>query len=98
VIPQIKTILLNQYIGAIAIGYLVGRGFEAFFAGIMPALNTMLTEAFRGRTYIGQEPWIVARVSLVSNLLLTGLYFAAAFFMASWLYADTKQEIPQDVG
>jgi len=82
---QVRTILRNQYIGAIAIGYLIGRGFEAFFASFMPAFNTMLTEVLRGREFVG-DPWVAARVSLVSNLVLTGFYFVFAFLLASWLY------------
>ena len=82
---QVGTILRNQYIGAIAIGYLIGRGFEAFFASFMPAFNTMLTEVMRGREFV-EDPWVAARVSLISNLFLTGFYFVFAFLLASWLY------------
>jgi hypothetical protein len=88
---QVRTILLNQYIGAIAIGYLIGRGFEAFFASFIPAFNTILTEVLRGREFVG-DPWIAARVSLVSNLVLTGFYFVFAFLLASWLYGKPTAE------
>jgi hypothetical protein len=88
---QVRTILLNQYIGAIAIGYLIGRGFEAFFASFIPAFNTILTEVLRGREFVG-DPWIAARVSLVSNLVLIGFYFVFAFLLASWLYGKPTAE------
>lgn len=88
---QVRTILLNQYIGAIAIAYLIGRGFEAFFASFMPAFNTMLTEVLRGREFV-EDRWVAARVSLVSNLVLTGLYFVFAFLLASWLYGKPIAE------
>jgi hypothetical protein len=37
---KLKIILLNQYIGAIAIGYLVARGIEACVAAFMPAFGS----------------------------------------------------------
>jgi hypothetical protein len=83
---HLRTILLNQYIGAIAIGYLIGRGIEAFLAAFMPIFNVFLTQAVRGRSLV-EDPFVAVRVSLISNLLLAGLYFLIAFLVASWLYA-----------
>jgi Na+-driven multidrug efflux pump len=90
VTQQIRTILLNQYIGAIATGYVIGRGIEALFAGFMPAFNTLLAEAL-GRRFV-EDPWVAARVSLVSNLILAGLYFLVAFLLASWLYSKPDSD------
>lgn len=83
---QLKTILLNQYIGAIAIGYMIGRGVEASLAAFMPTFNAILTQALRGQPFV-EDPLLTARVSLISNLFLAGLYFLIAFLAVSWLYA-----------
>jgi len=91
VTQHFKTILLNQYIGAIAIGYVIGRGIEAFLAAFMPIFNVLLTQAVRGRSLV-EDPFIAARVSLMSNLLLAGLYFVVAFLVASWLYAKPMSD------
>ena len=45
---KLKIILLNQYIGAIAIGYLVARGIEACVGAFMPAFNALLTKFLTG--------------------------------------------------
>ena len=82
---QIRRLLLTQYIGAIAIGYLLGRGTEAFFAAFMPILNTILAGAFRDREFM-RDPWPAVRVSLIANLALTFLYYFFAYVFASWLY------------
>jgi hypothetical protein len=83
---KVRTILLNQYIGAIAIGYIVGRGIEALLAAFMPTFNALLTDALRGRALV-EDPFAGARLSLISNLFLAGLYFLIAFLLGSWLYA-----------
>ncbi len=83
-LKKFRAILLEHYIGAIAIGYLIGRGFEAFFASFMPILNIKLTEVVGGRRLI-DEALTNARISLISNLILTAFYFFAAFLLAVWL-------------
>jgi hypothetical protein len=88
---QIKTILLNQYIGAIAIGYVIGRGIEAFLSAFMPTFNAILTEAVRGRPFV-EDPFVGARVALISNLFMAGLYFFIAFLLGSWLYAKPASD------
>jgi hypothetical protein len=88
---QLRNILLNQYIGAIAIGYLFGRGTEAFLGGLMPTVNQLLTEIVSGHRFIGSSAWTEARISLISNLFLSGLCYAIAYFMASWLYSKPEQ-------
>ena len=84
---QLKTILLNQYIGAIAIGYLVGRGIEAVVGGFMPGINAALTTILTGGS-AGKDYWTgVVRGSLLSNLILSAFYFGISFLFASWLYS-----------
>ena len=82
---RVKTILLNQYVGAIAIGFIVGRGIEAFVAAFMTPFNAVLTEALGGK--LGEDSLAATRTSLISNLVLAGLFFLVAFLLASWLYA-----------
>jgi hypothetical protein len=82
---QVKTILLNQYVGAIAIGFIVGRGIEAFVAAFMAPINAVLTEILGGK--LGEDSVVATRASLISNLVLAGLFFLVAFLLASWLYA-----------
>ena len=53
----------------------------------MPAFNAILTEALRGRPFVEENPWMLARVSMISNVVLAGGYFVIAFLLASWLYA-----------
>jgi hypothetical protein len=91
---QLRVILLNQYIGAIAIGYLFGRGVEAFLAGFMPTFNTALTQFLTGentKSYVK-----VLQGTLISNLVLAGLYFVIAYFLALWLYAKPPEISPDE--
>jgi uncharacterized membrane protein len=89
---QLKTILLNQYIGAIAIGYLFGRGTEAFLGGLMPTVDELLTEIMTRHRFVGSSAWSQARISLISNIFLSGLYYAFAYFVASWLYSKPNTD------
>ena len=86
---QLKVILLNQYIGAIAIGYLIARGIEAFVGAFMPTFNTALTQFLTGESTKSYSK--VLQGTLISNLVLTGLYFAIAYFLALWLYAKPTE-------
>ncbi len=86
---QIRTILLNQYIGAIAIGYLIGRGFETLFGSFMPAFNTKLVLVLGSGTY-GEDLWTNARVAFISNLVLASIYFFTALLLALWLYGESS--------
>ncbi len=81
---EFKLILLNQYIGAIAIGYLIARGFEAFFGAFMPAINSVLRHLLSGTREVRD---ITLQEYLFSNLILTAFYFMAAYLLALWLYA-----------
>jgi hypothetical protein len=95
---RLKILLLNQYIGAIAIGYLVGRGIEVFIGAFMPAFNNVLTQWLTGTSR--NDYWVVARGSMISNLVLAGLYFVIAFLFALWLYEkpvlETEPEVASD--
>jgi len=86
---QLKVILLNQYIGAIAIGYLIGRGVEAFLGGFMPTLNAVLTHFVTGESTKSYSH--VLQVTLISNLVLAGLYFGIAYSLAMWIYAKSPE-------
>jgi len=81
----LKEVLADSYIGAIATGYIIGRGFESLFSAFMPAINVILAEAFTSRR-LAEDPWASARFSFISNILLTGMYFAVAYLLGSWLY------------
>jgi hypothetical protein len=87
---QFKAILLNQYIGAIAIGYIAGRGVEAILSAIMPTMNVMLTETLSNRRVV-EDLWSTARLSLVSNLILGGMYFFVAYLLGLWLYSKPEE-------
>jgi len=93
---RLKIILLNQYIGAIAIGYLVGRGIEVFMGAFMPAFNASLTELLTGNAPERNYWNGVVRGSMVSNLFLSGFYLVVAYALALWLYGkpvdDNQQE------
>jgi hypothetical protein len=56
----------------------------------MPTFNAILTEVVRGRPFV-EDPFVGARVALISNLFMAGLYFFIAFLLASWLYASPLQ-------
>jgi len=84
---ELKLILLNQYIGAIAIGYLIARGFEAFFAAFMPAINSTLRQFLSGAREVND---ITLKEYLFSNLVLTAFYFFAAYLLALWLYSKSS--------
>jgi quinol-cytochrome oxidoreductase complex cytochrome b subunit len=93
---ELRVILLNQYIGAIAIGYLIGRGFEAFFAAFMPVINSGLRQLLSGSREIHD---VTLRQYFLSNVILTGFYFLAAYLLALWLYskpAETAETVPRD--
>jgi len=83
---RLKIILLNQYIGAIAIGYLVGRGIEVFMGAFMPTFNALLGELLTGNTPERSYWNGVVRGSMLSNLFLTGFYLLIAYTLALWLY------------
>ena len=84
---RLKAILVKQYIGAIATGYIVGRGVESGFAGIMPAVNLILAEAL-GNPRQSETIWSNVLFSFFSNFLLAGMYFLVACIFALWLYSD----------
>jgi hypothetical protein len=90
---QLKVILLNQYIGAIAIGYLIARAIEAFLGAFMPTFNTVLTQFLTGESTKSYAK--VLQGTLISNLVLASLYFGIAYFLALWLYAK-RPEISED--
>jgi riboflavin transporter FmnP len=83
---RLKTILLNQLVGAIAIGYLIARGIEAFIGAFMPAFNALLTQWLTG-TNLKYDSRDMVRASMISNLVLTSLYLLIAYVFALWLYA-----------
>ncbi len=85
---QLKVILLNQYIGAIAIGYLIARGFEAFFAAFMPAINSMLRQVFSGNRELRDT---TIQLYFISNVTLTAFYFLVAYLLALWLYSKPSE-------
>jgi hypothetical protein len=96
---KLKIILLNQYIGAIAIGYLFARGVEVFFGSFMPAFNGALTQFLTG-TDLGKSYWSdTVRGSMISNLILTGVHLFVAYTLALWLYSkpvdDAESEIAE---
>jgi hypothetical protein len=68
---KLKTILLNHYIGAIAIGYLVARGIEACVGAFMPAINALLTKFLTGNAPERSYWTGVVSGSMISNLVLT---------------------------
>jgi len=89
---KLKIMLLNQYIGAIATGYLVARGFEAFLGAFMPAFNTLLTKFLTG-TDLGSSFWNeTIRGTMISNLVLSGSYFLVAYIFALWLYTKPVED------
>jgi hypothetical protein len=93
---ELKVVLLNQYIGAIAIGYLIGRGFEAFFAAFMPAINSMLRQVLSGNRELHDT---TIELYFISNVILTAFYFLVAYLLALWLYSkppEAKQPEPID--
>jgi fructose-specific phosphotransferase system IIC component len=89
---KLKIILLNQYIGAIAIGYLVARGIEMCVGAFMPAFNALLTEFLTGNAPERSYWTGVVRGSMISNLVLTGVYFLIAYLFALWLYAKPVED------
>jgi hypothetical protein len=95
---KLKIILLKQYIGAIAIGYLVARGIEACVGAFMPAFNALLTKFLTGNAPERSYWTGVVRGSMISNLVLTGLYLVSAYLFAVWLYTkpveDSEPEAP----
>ena len=94
---KLKIILLNQYIGAIATGYLVGRGLEAFLGAFMPAFNTLLTKFLTG-TDPGRSFWNEAiRGTMISNLVLSGAYFLLAYVFALWLYDKPVENVEPEM-
>ena len=94
---KLKIILLNQYIGAIAIGYLFARGIEVFFGAFMPAFNTVLTQLLTG-TDLGKNYWTTTvRGQMISNLVLTSVYFLIAYTLALWLYSKPVDDAPETV-
>ena len=85
---RVRELLGKHYIGAIAVGYLVARGVEAFFGAFMPTFNSLLTEALTG-TKVERTYWQSnVRGMMISNLVLTAAYFTVAFLMGSWLYEE----------
>lgn len=91
---RLKAVLLNQYIGAIATGYLLARGVEAFWGCLMPAFNAFVTQMLTG-TSLGRDYWSsTVRAAMVSNITLAGLYLLSAYLLATWLYAR-QEEAPQ---
>lgn len=89
---RLKTILLNQYIGAIAIGYLVARGIEIFLGAFMPAFNAVLSQWLTG-TDMGKQYWNeTVRGSMIPNLFLTTLHLLIAYGLALWLYDQPVED------
>jgi hypothetical protein len=89
---RLKIILLNQYIGAIAIGFLVARAIEVFVGAFMPAFNALITQWLTG-TDMGKQYWSeTVRGSMISNLVITVLFLLIAYAFASWLYGKPAVE------
>lgn len=88
---QLKILLINQYIGAIAVGYLVARGIEAFIGAFMPTFNMVLTEFLSGAS-VARDYRTTVRGSMISNLVLTASYLLIAYIFALWLYVKPIEE------
>ncbi|HXZ39863.1 MAG TPA: hypothetical protein VEG68_03920 [Terriglobales bacterium] len=89
---QLRAVMLNQYIGAIAIALLVARSIETFVGAFMPAFNALLTQLLTGAS-MGKDYWSgTVRGSMISNIVLTGIFLLIAYLLSSWLYAPTGKE------
>ncbi len=93
---KLRFVLLNQYIGAIAIGLLIARSVDVFLGALMPAFNTLLTQLLTG-TSMGQDYWNGAvRGAMISNVVLTGIYLLIAYLFSSWLYTKPAEPAGAD--
>lgn len=95
---KLKIILLNQYIGAIAIGYLVARGIEACVAAFMPAFNALLTKFLTGQRT--RKKLLDGRGSRINDFEFgsNGVVSCKRVPIAVWLYTkpveDSEPEAP----
>lgn len=67
---------------------MIARGFEAFFAAFMPAINSMLRQVFTGNRELHDA---TIQQYFISNVILTAFYFLAAYLLALWLYSKPSE-------
>jgi hypothetical protein len=91
---RIREILLTDYIGAIAIGFISAQAILAFVG----AFTTTAAFYVQERSHPGVLnrsavfPWDNLIISFVS----VGLYLAAAFLLARWLYPSMLVAVTKD--
>lgn len=87
-VGQLRKLLRNHYIGAITIGYLIGRGVEDFVRGVLPFFTAVLAKIIH-RVEVPSEYWTTnIPSSFINGVLGSILFVAAAFGIARWVYPD----------
>ena len=58
----------------------------------MPTVYQLLTEIISGHRFVGSSAWSEPRIALIANFFLSGLYYAFAYLVGSWLYSKPNTD------
>src|SRR5437588_650422 len=86
---RLKEILVTQYIGAIAIGFVAAQGVLAVIAIAMDPVTWLLLERHSdGSIYAGHATFPAVR--LLGPAIHAALDFVAAYLLMRWLYGISR--------
>lgn len=87
---RLREILRNEYIGAIAIGFLLFQAFGGVINTVMQPLITYIQLRNRPRSVMGGGPSIFNWPQISVGLTDVALHLIVAFLLIFWLYRAGK--------
>jgi hypothetical protein len=87
---RIKEILQTDYIGAIAIGFIVAQSIVAVVGCLIETVASYWQMSRQNGSLLGRPTFSFPWEGLVLGLITSALYLLAAFLLARWLYAAAQ--------
>lgn len=89
---RLREILLNEYIGAIAIGFLLAQAVGGIISVILQPLITYLDNRGRPASIFAPAPSIFNWPQLILGIISIVLHLLAALLLYLWLYRKREPE------
>src|SRR5579864_5977285 len=89
---RIRDILRNEYIGAIAIGFLLAQALGGIVAVVLQPIIMLIQNRGRSSSIFASAPSIFNWPQLILGVISAVLYLIFAMFLFVWLYP--KKQFP----
>lgn len=89
---RLREILANEYIGAIAIGFLLFQVFGALISAILQPIATYIETRSRPQSIFAPAQSIFNWPQIVISITSMVLYLLVAFLLTYWLYFKKEPE------